>query len=206
MELPQEFLSKQLLENEISPDPIKQFNTWFNEAIQAKVIEPTAMVLSTTGKNLKPSSRVVLLKKVTEKGFIFFTNYNSRKGEQIKENPFTSLLFLWKQIERQVRIEGQIEKISAEESDLYFNSRPELSRVSAIISDQSKVIPNREYLEQRIVHFNDTKQSITRPENWGGYILIPALIEFWQGRENRLHDRLQYTRQNDKWKIERLAP
>lgn len=189
----------------VYPSPFTQFSKWFEDAQKGNVPEPNAMVLSTSTKDGKPSSRVVLLKEFTTVGFIFFTNYASRKGYEIEINPHVCLNFWWPGIERQVRIEGTIQKISAEESDTYFYSRPIGSQAGAIASPQSKIIESREWLEQKFIEVQ-LKGNIKRPENWGGYIVVPNLIEFWQGRSNRLHDRLQYDKVNGNWEIRRLAP
>lgn len=198
-----------LLEKEVNDNPLKQFETWWLQAIENKIDEPNAMTLSTCTSLGRPSARIVLLKGLAESGFIFFTNYNSRKGKEIEENPFVSLLFFWKEMERQVRIEGTIKKISAEESDEYFCSRPIESRIGAWCSPQSSVIKNREYLQENAEKYNAQfgNENIPRPGFWGGYIVEPYRIEFWQGRPGRLHDRLQYSlNENNIWNIERLAP
>lgn len=188
------------------PSPIQQFALWFEEASKNGIPEPNAMVLSTVSGNGKPSSRVVLLKEFTQKGFVFFTNYASRKGHEIDINPNACLNFWWGPLERQIRINGALEKISAEESDAYFYSRPVGSQVGAIISPQSQVIESREWIEQRFIE-QQLKGEIKRPAHWGGYILIPEEFEFWQGRSNRLHDRLSYLLHADgSWQIRRLAP
>jgi len=192
----------------LDANPIVQFRYWLNEALKSEVFEPTAMVLSTASSDGKPSSRVVLLKSLDDDGFTFFTNYESRKGIQIAANPVGSLLFFWPQLERQVRIEGKIFKTLRHEADEYFNIRPEGSKIGAWASPQSQRIPNREYLEnlqKDYLQLFKTK-TLERPENWGGYKLIPHLMEFWQGRENRLHDRFEYARQDNMWEISRLAP
>ncbi len=198
-----------LLEKDVDVNPIKQFETWWQQAIESGIEEPNAMTLATSSSLGKPSARIVLLKGIKENGFVFFTNYNSRKGKQIEENPFAALVFLWKELERQIRIEGEIKRINEEESDEYFFKRPLESRIGAWASPQSAVIESREILEKNVVDYS-TKfedKNIPRPSNWGGYIVIPTLIEFWQGRPGRLHDRLQYTvSKNGTWKIERLAP
>jgi len=189
-------------------NPIAQFKYWLNEAIKSGADEPTAMVLSTATPDGKTSSRVVLLKELDADGFTFFTNYESKKGRQLIVNPFGSLLFFWPRLERQVRIEGQLFKTPANVSDDYFNSRPEGSKIGAWASPQSQRVPNREYLDslqQDYLRLFSSK-SMERPPNWGGYKLVPNLVEFWQGRENRLHDRLEYTRAGNMWEINRLAP
>lgn len=192
----------------LDADPIVQFRYWLNEALNSNVPEPTAMVLSTTSPEGRPSARVVLLKAVDNYGFTFFTNYESKKAMHIEANPVGSLLFFWPQLERQVRIEGRILKTAPHESDEYFATRPEGSKIGAWASPQSRRIPNREYIEnlhRDYMRLFRTKP-MERPENWGGYKLIPDLIEFWQSRENRLHDRFEYTRKGSIWEIYRLAP
>jgi len=204
-----EYKMRSLSENEISSDAFEQFNKWWKEAIDSKIEEVNAMTLSTASNDGIPSARIVLLKGVDQKGFVFFTNYNSFKGQQLLENPRACLVFFWKELERQIRITGLVEKVSAKESDDYFNSRPEGSRIAAIVSPQSQVIEGRGWLEEKE---NKLKQqllnkTIERPTHWGGYRVKPIDIEFWQGRPNRLHDRINYSLQeNGNWLIERLAP
>lgn len=208
-ELRKEYRLQSLLEKNVDNNPVKQFEIWWQQALESDIAEPNAMTLATSSASGKPSARIVLLKGIRENGFIFFTNYDSRKGKQIQENPFVCLVFLWKELERQVRIEGEITKISDKESDEYFFKRPVESRIGAWSSPQSQVITDRETLEKSVLD-NSNKfkgQNIPRPQNWGGYIVKPTLIEFWQGRPGRLHDRLQYTvSKNGIWKIDRLAP
>ena len=190
-------------------DAIKQFETWWLQAVESKIDEPNAMTLATSSIEGKPSARTVLLKGINSRGFLFFTNYFSRKGKEIEENPFVALLFFWKELERQVRIEGKIEKISEAESDAYFQQRPLESRIGAWSSPQSQVIENREVLQKNVEKYEAifSDENILRPDFWGGYIVIPERIEFWQGRPGRLHDRLVYIYdENNLWKIERLAP
>jgi len=203
-----EYDQEELDEKRLSPDPFKQFDTWFNDAIDGGIDEPNVMVLSTVSELNRPSSRIVLLKEYNGKDFAFFTNYNSRKGKQIEKNPFGSLLFLWHTMERQIRIEGRIEKLAEEKSDSYFRSRPAGSRIGTWASPQSEEIPSRDYLEKLELEFRQKFQNkpIPRPENWGGYRLIPDLFEFWQGRKNRLHDRFEYSFNRNKWNLTRLAP
>lgn len=196
----------ELIETKINSNPFKQFEIWFEEVLNSNFYEPNAMILATALEN-KPSARVVLLKGFDETGFKFYTNYLSRKGKQISSNPNAALLFYWMELERQVRIEGKIEKLSREESFEYFNSRPLESRLGALASNQSEVIPDREYLEKK---FNQMKElygdNPPMPESWGGYKLIAEMFEFWQGRPNRLHDRIVYEKQESNWKIYRLSP
>lgn len=203
-----EYALKQLDESEVAINPIDQFGLWLDDALLAEVNEPNAMILSTVSSEGKPSSRVVLLKAFDDNGFTFFTNYKSRKALQIEQTPFGALLFFWPELERQVRIEGRINKVSQPESDEYFNSRPEGNKIGAWVSPQSNVIPSRAFLEsiKLVIEDQFANKTISRPPNWGGYRLNPYLIEFWQGRQSRLHDRVQYTLLKEKWKIERLAP
>jgi len=207
-EIRREYQLKSLNESEIDPDPISQFDKWLEEALQAEVWEPTAMSLATVSPEGKPSARMVLLKQANEKGFVFYTNYNSRKGENLAGNPYAAVVFYWPELERQVRVEGITEKVSKEESDSYFNSRPEGSRVGAIVSPQSSEIPGREFLEELFDNYQKMSKGkpLIRPENWGGYRIIPDRIEFWQGRASRLHDLFEFIRNDLMWKIRRLAP
>jgi len=196
--------------SDVSGDPIKQFETWFREAQNNDIQEPNVMTLATSTNEGKPSARIVLLKGVEENGFLFFTNYGSRKGTELAENPNAALVFCWLEMARQIRIEGFVQKISAEDSKSYFQSRPKGSQIGAWASPQSTIINDREILENKAdelaKEFADAEK-LPLPEFWGGYLLIPTMIEFWQGRINRLHDRIIYTKQNDgTWTIERLAP
>ena len=198
-----------LSEKDVCADPIQQFSKWWQEAVQSEIDEVNALTLATSSLQGKPSARIVLLKGYDTKGFLFFTNYESTKGNELAENPQASMVFFWKELQRQVRIEGSIEKVSPEESDEYFSSRPAGSRISAWASPQSKVITNRTEIENKVEKYQAAYAdgNIPRPPYWGGYRLKPLQIEFWQGRANRLHDRIQYTIQKDNsWKIERLAP
>lgn len=203
-----DFSLKTLDEEDVLPHPIDMLQQWLDEAIQAEALEPTAMTVSTVSAEGRPSSRVVLVKKINQKGLIFFSNYDSHKGKDIAANNQVALNFIWHELERQVRIEGIIEKVSDEESEKYFKMRPRESQIGAWVSPQSKVIPNREYLNQKIeeitLQFED--KEMDKPTYWGGYIIKPAYFEFWQGRKSRLHDRIQYTPDGNNWKIERLAP
>jgi pyridoxamine 5'-phosphate oxidase len=195
----------ELTERKISPNPYEQFAWWLEDATNEKVLEPTAMTLSTATKTGKPSSRIVLLKAFDENGFVFYTNYHSRKGKEIAENPSGCLLFFWDKLERQVRIEGIIEKVEAHLSEKYFAERPYESRLSAIVSEQSEEIPSREYLEDRLLALQGSGE-VARPIHWGGYVLKANYFEFWQGRASRLHDRIVYALEKGAWKIKRLAP
>ena len=202
------YSQNELLEENVLVDPFKQFAQWFNEALNAKVLEPNAMHLSTISDG-KPHGRIVLLKSFDETGFVFFTNYESNKGKEMEENAFASLTFFWGDLERQVRIEGKIEKISSQDSDEYFHSRPRGSQIGAWVSNQSKVIDDRKVLEERLLSLEAEFQKIDlipRPLHWGGYRVMPDKIEFWQGRQNRLHDRILYSNVANNWKIERLSP
>ncbi|MFC5270259.1 pyridoxamine 5'-phosphate oxidase [Adhaeribacter terreus] len=201
---------EELTEQSVLPDPIQQFEFWLNEALNAQVEEATAMVLSTATPDGRPSSRVVLLKGIENGSLIFFTNYMSRKGQQLGSNPFAAITFFWPALERQVRIEGKIEKISETASDIYFHSRPKGSQIGAWASPQSQVVESRSELEQAEHSFAEKFSStveIPRPKHWGGYQLVPDYLEFWQGRPNRLHDRIVYEKHNHGgWHINRIAP
>lgn len=197
-------------ESDVQADPLAQFDIWLGEALRAQLPEPNAMTLATADAAGRPSARIVLIKALDERGFVFFTNYDSRKGREIAENPHAALLFHWIELERQVRIEGRIEKTSAEESDRYFASRPLNSRIGAWASEQSAVLHSRAELEARETEFHARfGEHPPRPAHWGGYRLVPDALEFWQGRPSRLHDRLRYVRDAaapNGWLIERLSP
>ena len=198
-----------LAENAVDPDPFVTFAAWYQTALEAELYEPNGMTLATVGTDGRPSSRVVLLRQVDNRGFCFFTNYESRKGQDLAANPYAALLFWWGRLERQVRIEGQVEKLTAEESDAYYHSRPKGSRLGAWVSAQSQPIPNRQVLEDRLAALEQeyADQEPLRPPYWGGYRVVPTMFEFWQGGPHRLHDRLRYGRQEGGiWVIERLAP
>jgi len=204
-----DYSHKSLSEKDVNASPIKQFGKWWDEAVNSKIDEVNAMTLATASIDALPSARIVLLKEVNEKGFIFFSNYESYKAQQLAENPKACLVFFWKELERQVRITGLIEKISAKQSDDYFQSRPESSQIGAWASPQSRVIEDRNWLDGKFNELVNKMEgtAIPRPPHWGGYIVKPVVIEFWQGRPSRLHDRIQYTlEENGEWKIERLAP
>jgi pyridoxamine 5'-phosphate oxidase len=202
------YTRQQLNESEVDPDPIRQFQIWFEQAVSAQLPEPNAMTLATASREGVPSARIVLLKGVDPRGFVFYTNYESRKGRELADNPRAALVFLWNVLERQVRIEGTVERVSDQETDAYFHSRPLESQLGAWASNQSQVIPGRPVLEQRFQAFKQKyqNQEVPRPPHWGGYRVVPHLIEFWQGRPNRLHDRLCYRLEGTRWVIERLAP
>ncbi len=204
----QEYIKMSLELENLDENPIVQFEKWFQEATTADVPEPNAMTLATVGKNLLPSIRIVLLKLFDQKGFVFFTNYGSSKAKQIEENPQAALHFAWLGVERQIKIEGRIEKISTAESLKYFLSRPKGSQLGAWVSHQSDIISSRSILENK---FNEMKNkflkgSLPFPSFWGGYVVKPVKIEFWQGGKDRLHDRFEYSLENGKWTINRLAP
>ena len=193
-----------------APDPVTQFGKWMEEALQAAVPEPTAMHLCTVSADGRPSGRIVLLKGLDAEGFVFFTNYDSRKGQAMAHSPYVSLTFFWPELERQVRVEGTVRKASAAASDEYFRSRPRASRIGALASPQSQVIPDRRVLEEKVAALNaqyGEAADIERPAHWGGYVVTPDAVEFWQGRPSRLHDRILYTRTAaGEWQKSRLAP
>ena len=199
----------ELLENDLPKDPLELFQSWFHLADDsASVEEANAMSISTVGKDLSPKTRVVLLKSYSREGFIFFTNYESRKGKDLKENPKCCLSFFWPSLEKQVIIQGEASRLSQEESKEYFHSRPRGSQLGAKASDQSSVIPSRDYLEEKLSQLEEEykDQEVPKPEHWGGYLVKPSIFEFWQGRQSRLHDRIQFSKVENEWKIERLAP
>ena len=194
----------QLTKEDLNPNPIIAFKEWFDVAIESNIAEPNVMTLSTCNKDGKPSSRIVLLKGIQENGLIFYTNYKSKKGLEIEQNPNVSILFFWQELQRQVSIQGVIKKNSSEDSDAYFNSRPIESQLGAMASKQSEILKDREELENK---FESIKELVpSRPVNWGGYIVEPTYFEFWQGRANRLHDRISYEKKEDSWITNRLSP
>ncbi len=198
-----------LSEDSVAPDPFEQFGKWWQEAVQSGIDEVNAMTLATASADGCPSARIVLLKDFSAEGFVFFTNYNSHKGKELTENPRACLVFFWKELERQVRITGLVQKVSAQESDEYFNSRPAGSRIGAVASPQSQVIKDRQWLEDQYAATekeNAGGGNIRRPDHWGGFRVKPVIMEFWQGRPSRLHDRLEYSLQDSRWIINRLAP
>ncbi len=208
-DLRQDYSRASLNEREVAAHPVKQFEHWWQEVLAGEIDEPNAMTLATCTAGGQPAARIVLLKSFDEQGFLFFTNYESRKGKELEENPRATLLFYWKELERQVRIEGKVMRVPPDVSDEYFNSRPVGSRIGAIASPQSQVIPGREVLEEKVktLEAQYLAHAPQRPAHWGGYVVVPEIVEFWQGRSSRLHDRLRYTREaNGSWKIERLAP
>jgi pyridoxamine 5'-phosphate oxidase len=205
-----EYARFSLDETDVAANPIQQFEKWFEEALSSNVLEPNAMTLATSDAEGKPAARIVLLKGLTEGKFVFFTNYQSRKGEEIAQNARACLVFFWKELERQVRIEGSVSKIDESASTQYFQSRPKASQIGAWVSPQSSVVENRVWLEREYLkvteQFKDS-EVLPRPPHWGGYALTPEKIEFWQGRQSRLHDRILYTLTAENvWKTERLAP
>ena len=199
---------RSFLESEAASNPFVQFKEWWNDAIASNIDEVNAMTLATVNAAGKPSARIVLLKGMSEEGYEFYTNYESHKAKEMAGNSNVALVFFWKELERQIRIEGTVRKASEDVSDIYFNSRPEDSRIGAWSSPQSKIIPSRETLEKNVLDIKDKFEGkeITRPTFWGGYIVEPVLFEFWQGRSNRLHDRIEYVKNETGWIKRRLAP
>ena len=204
-----EYKLKSLDISDVVEDPIQQFRLWFNEALSSEIREPNAMVLATADFNAVPNARVVLLKGFDERGFTFYTNYESTKGKELIQNPLAALVFNWLELERQVRITGEVHKTSVEESNTYFKSRPKSSQIGAWASPQSRVIGSRRVIEENEAFLTEEYQNafeLPCPEFWGGFRVVPNHIEFWQGRSSRLHDRILYRLEGDRWKIERLAP
>jgi pyridoxamine 5'-phosphate oxidase len=203
-----DFANRPLDESGLLSDPFDQFAQWMEEAVNSQILDPYAMCVSTVGNDLWPSSRIVYLRDVAEGGFVFYTNYDSHKAKDISQNPFAAINFHWSELERQVRIEGGVRKITEDKSDAYWASRPRESQVSAWMSEQSQPVGSREELELRksaiLQRFEGVE--IPRPNHWGGYVVVPERVEFWQGRPNRLHDRLVYLKQTNEWKVVRLNP
>lgn len=208
--LRQSYVSQPLTEDQVSRDPVEQFRQWFAQALEVGITEPNAMTLATVTAGGTPAARIVLLKGVEAGGFVFYTNYDSHKGEELAVNPNAALVFWWESLFRQVRIEGEVEKVSARVSEAYFQSRPKGSQIGAWASPQSRTIPGRAFLDARVESLEKQyagEEVLPLPENWGGYFVRPVMIEFWQGQTNRLHDRLRYSRLPEgDWKLERLAP
>ncbi|RYD79666.1 MAG: pyridoxamine 5'-phosphate oxidase [Sphingobacteriales bacterium] len=206
--LRQDYKSATLDEADVDNNPITQFKKWFDHAVEAQLYEPNVMTLATADKTGRPDARIVLLKGVDEDGFRFFTNYLSAKGKELKRNPYAALVFFWPDLERQVRIEGTVEKLDKETSEEYFVTRPVASQIGAVASPQSQVIPNRQFLEEKFEELKSKSKdkSIAKPAHWGGYIVKPTRIEFWQGRRSRLHDRINFELVKGSWIKTRLAP
>lgn len=208
-DLRKEYSSQNLLETDVAKNPVDQFGKWWTQAVNSQIDEVNAMTLATASSDGIPSARIVLLKGFDQNGFVFFTNYKSYKALQIEENPKACLVFFWKELERQVRITGLVKKIDEKKSDEYFFSRPQKSQIGACASPQSQVIESRNWLDKKFAELTEElkEKKLQRPLHWGGFVVTPVIIEFWQGRQSRLHDRIQYTIQQDgSWKIERLAP
>lgn len=206
--LRRDYSSQSLLEADVAPDPVDQFDIWWKQAVNSQIDEVNAMTLATASVDGMPSARIVLLKGFSNEGFVFFTNYESFKAAQLGENPKACLVFFWKELERQVRITGLVSKLAAVDSDEYFLSRPSTSQIGAWASPQSRVIESRDWLDQHYLKLTEQfrEKKLQRPLHWGGYVVKPVIMEFWQGRPSRLHDRIQYSLENGDWKIDRLAP
>ena len=207
-DLRKDYTLRGLNEADLADDPFSQFQAWFDTAVQAKLPEPNAMTLATATPDGRPSARIVLLKGVDARGFVFYTNFESQKGKALLANPYAALVFLWDELERQVRIEGAVEPVADAEADAYFASRPWGSRVGAWASAQSSVLPSRAVIDQRYAALAAEYEGrdVPRPPHWGGFRVLPQMVEFWQGRSSRLHDRLRYSRAGAEWVVERLSP
>ncbi len=206
-DLRREYAGEPLSERDVDPNPIAQFEKWFEQAMRAAMVESNAMTLATSTRDGRPSARIVLLKGVDERGFVFFTDYRSHKGSDLAENPLVALCFFWEALHRQVRVSGAVEKVTREESESYFHSRPRGSQIGAWASRQSSPLAAREILEKEVARLGQQHPNdVPLPPHWGGYRVTPATIEFWQGRESRLHDRIVYTRDGAAWKVGRLSP
>ena len=207
-DLRRDYARARLDESTVGPDPLAAFARWFDEAVKAEVLEPNAMTLATVNDQCVPSARIVLLKGFDQRGFVFFTDYRSQKGSELERNPRAALVLYWPELERQVRITGRATRTSQEESEAYFLTRPRPSRISAWVSYQSQVVENRRTLEDRVptMERRFRGKEVTLPPYWGGFRVVPDIIEFWQGRESRLHDRIRFTRDGEKWRLERLSP
>jgi len=207
-EIRRDFSGKLLNKDSVDQNPIVQFEFWFEEAVKAQLLDPYAMSLTTVSGIGQPSTRIVYMRGIKEDGFIFYTNYNSDKGKDLNTNNKVSLNFFWGELERQIRVEGEVKKISEEDSNAYFSQRPRESQIGAWASSQSEEILDRKSLEEKVDYYTDKFKNtlVPRPENWGGYIVCPTKIEFWQGRPNRLHDRIVFTKSGNDWKQSRLSP
>lgn len=203
-----EFSSQQLDVSSVGDNPYHLFEKWFEEAVGSQILDPYAMIISTVSKENKPSNRVVYMRDISEKGIVFYTNYESHKGNDLDFNKNISSLFFWVELERQIRIEGEVEILDEKKSDEYFKNRPRESKIGAWASDQSRIIPNREFLENRVGEFEKKfeDKEVERPKHWGGFLIKPVSFEYWQGRPSRLHDRVKFIFENNSWKIVRLAP
>lgn len=208
--LREDYRKNSLLEQDIAQNPITQFDIWFKEAMKAEIPEPNAMIIASVNSKGMPSARVVLLKGFDPSGFVFYTNYESQKGKELLQNPHCALVFNWLELERQIRIEGKVEKLSAQASSDYFHKRPKKSQIGAWASPQSQCIPSRDILEENVQNLQQkyaNAENLPRPDHWGGFKVVPSRIEFWQGRSSRLHDRLNFQKgENNSWNLERLAP
>ena len=207
-EIRRDFAGKPLNEDSVNKNPMEQYTLWFEEAVNAQLLDPYAMSITTVNSSGQPSTRIVYMRGIKDEGFIFYTNYNSGKGKDLEQNKKVSLNFFWGELERQIRVEGEVVKVSDEDSDAYFSQRPRESQIGAWASSQSEELSDRNELEEKVAYYTEKFKDIDipRPEHWGGYIVNPTKIEFWQGRPNRLHDRIVYTKNGNDWKQSRLSP